>query len=180
MFLIWKKESIYYLVPHLIMFLILPVGVSQTDIDWMDTFRALAVDYKLVGAPLVKLCEHNAEVCFEVKLFSPSCCWLLCTILWGYFFFTCTGRKNSEVRLLRSIVAKPIPPPPPDRKFQPGIRVTVEKTVRMRGRRTSSMKHKSIPAWTENVVFLWGFGRLPSTMYVVKNVVRTQPEDKNI
>ena len=27
---------------------------------------------------------------------------------------------------------------------------------------------------------LWDFGRLPSAVYVVKNVVRAQPEDKNI
>ena len=41
-------------------------------------------------------------------------------------------------------------------------------------------KHKNVPAWTKNVTFLWDFGRLPSAMYVVKNVVRAQPEVKNI
>ena len=40
-------------------------------------------------------------------------------------------------------------------------------------------KHKNAPAWPKNVMHLWDFGRSPSAMYVVKNVVRTQPEDKN-
>ena len=43
-----------------------------------------------------------------------------------------------------------------------------------------SWKHKNVPASTKNVMFLWDSDRLPSAMYVVKNVVRTQPEDKNI
>ena len=38
-------------------------------------------------------------------------------------------------------------------------------------------KHKNIPAWTKNIMCLWDFGRLPSSMYVIK---RTQPENKNI
>ena len=28
-------------------------------------------------------------------------------------------------------------------------------------------KHKNVPVWTKNVIFLWDFGRLPSAMYVV-------------
>ena len=41
-------------------------------------------------------------------------------------------------------------------------------------------KHKNVPAWTKNVMYCSDFCRLPSAMYVVKNVVRTQPEDKNV
>ena len=41
-------------------------------------------------------------------------------------------------------------------------------------------KHKNMPAWTKNIMYIWDFGRLPSAIYVVKNVVRTQPEDKNV
>ena len=41
-------------------------------------------------------------------------------------------------------------------------------------------KHKNVPAWTKNIMCFWDFGRLPSAMYMVKNVIRTQPEDKNI
>ena len=44
----------------------------------------------------------------------------------------------------------------------------------------SAWKHKNVPAWTKNIMFLWDFGRLTSVIYEVKNVVRTQPEDKNI
>ena len=41
-------------------------------------------------------------------------------------------------------------------------------------------KYKNVTAWTKNVMFLWDFGRLTSTIYLVKNVGRTQPEDKNV
>ena len=41
----------------------------------------------------------------------------------------------------------------------------------------NTQEHASL---TKNMMCLWDFGWLPSAMYVVKNVVRTQPEDKNI
>ena len=41
-------------------------------------------------------------------------------------------------------------------------------------------KDKNVPAWTKNVISLWDFGPLRFAMYVVENVVRTQPEDKNV
>ena len=53
-------------------------------------------------------------------------------------------------------------------------------TVRLAAEERLAWKHKNVPAWTKNVMCLWNFGDFLSAMYVVKNVVRTQPEDKNI
>ena len=42
--------------------------------------------------------------------------------------------------------------------------------------------HKSVPAWSKNVNFLWKFGKLQSNFCNLRdlNMIRTQPEDKTV